>query len=270
MSKSVLHQTDHDWEELALSDPYWAVLTNDEFRNQNMGDAERARFFSSGQHEIDRIFEAVRRVFGEHPRPTRALDFGCGVGRLSLPLARYCDHVVAIDIAEGMLLEARRNAIHTTLDNIDFVCSDDRISKVEGNFDFIISCIVFQHIPPDRGWIIFKRLLELLRPGGVGVIHLLYSKEHFEDCGSSVWLNKNDVGAHSVGQTWQLFRKSVREWWRRSRTIADVPPKIQMFPYNLNPFVCACQRVGIQQVHLELSNHGGEYGVFMYIRKPEP
>jgi 2-polyprenyl-3-methyl-5-hydroxy-6-metoxy-1,4-benzoquinol methylase len=42
-------------------------------------------------------------VFGDDFAPRRVLDFGCGVGRVTLPLARRVDAVVAIDIADSML-----------------------------------------------------------------------------------------------------------------------------------------------------------------------
>lgn len=34
----VMETTDHDWESFAKEDPYWAVLTQERFRNQNLNE----------------------------------------------------------------------------------------------------------------------------------------------------------------------------------------------------------------------------------------
>ena len=58
-------------------------------------------------------------------QPINALDFGCGVGRLVIPLAKISTSAVGIDVSESMLAEARKNCELNSVHNIDLVKSDD-------------------------------------------------------------------------------------------------------------------------------------------------
>ena len=53
---------------------------------------------------------------------------------------------------------------------------DDGLTGVPGEFDFINTDIVLQHIPPARGLALIERLLTRLRPGGVAAMQLTYAK----------------------------------------------------------------------------------------------
>jgi len=47
---------------------------------------------------------------GVEPSGGRALDFGCGLGRLTQPLAERFDEAVGVDIAASMIEGARRQS----------------------------------------------------------------------------------------------------------------------------------------------------------------
>ncbi|TCM21731.1 methyltransferase family protein [Novosphingobium sp. PhB165] len=159
--------SDHNWRLWGERDPYYAVLTDARFRSGNI-DANRQHFFESGQAFVAHWVAQIERHFGALPRE-RALDFGCGVGRLTIPLSGHFGAVVGLDIAPAMLEEARRNSEGR---QIDYLLSDDTLSRVEGTFDFVNSCIVFQHIPVARGMVLLSQLLERVRPGGGCLIQL--------------------------------------------------------------------------------------------------
>ena len=99
--------TDKAWETLGRVDPYWAVISNDAYHGRRLTDQQLAAFLKSGADHVDDIWRTCRRLFGDDFAPRRVLDFGCGVGRVTLPLARRVDAVVAIDIADSMLSVAR-------------------------------------------------------------------------------------------------------------------------------------------------------------------
>lgn len=164
--------TDAAWEYYGRTDPYYGVLTADEFRTANLtADAKRA-FFASGERYIDTLLATVRQGLQPNFRPERALDFGCGVGRLVVPLATRSASVVGVDISPSMLVEARKNVVERGLTNVELLQSDDTLSRVTGTFDFVHSLITFQHIPPKRGVRIFERLVKALRPDGIGALHV--------------------------------------------------------------------------------------------------
>jgi SAM-dependent methyltransferase len=102
-------------------------------------------------------------------KPESALDFGCGVGRLTLALARRAGRVIGVDAAPTMLAIAAGHRDAAGLDNIEFA---DSLGGIDGgSIDFVCSLIVFQHIPVRVGEQILRQLLAKLRPGGFAALH---------------------------------------------------------------------------------------------------
>src|SRR5215471_12281436 len=104
------------WRTLGATDPYFAVLTDPRFREADRPGPARDALFQSGEDDISRLFE---RIALEYPdcAARRALDFGCGVGRLLLPLARRVPEVIGADVSTAMLAEAQQNAAQARLGN---------------------------------------------------------------------------------------------------------------------------------------------------------
>ncbi len=59
------------------------------------------------------------------PQPgDRVLDLFCGIGNFSLPLARYSNHVVGVELDPRMVSRAAANAAINGLDNAEFYAAD--------------------------------------------------------------------------------------------------------------------------------------------------
>ena len=99
--------SDSDWRKWGRIDPYFGVVSFDEFKADRIAD-NRARFFDTGRREIEIALNDIAARYGDVVR-RRALDFGSGVGRLALPLAERYDEVVGVDISDAMIAEARDN-----------------------------------------------------------------------------------------------------------------------------------------------------------------
>ncbi len=67
--------------------------------------------------------------------PSRVLDYGCGIGRVSARLAPHVGEVVAVDVSTVMLREARERL--AGLANVSLMPAADLSSK-EGVFDLIL------------------------------------------------------------------------------------------------------------------------------------
>jgi cyclopropane fatty-acyl-phospholipid synthase-like methyltransferase len=160
-------RNDHaaQWEELARRDASRAVLTND-------GTAD-AGFFESGEADLSALLATIASVLSREIALTSALDFGCGAGRLTLPLARRAGHVVACDLAPTMLIHARRNAERAGLHNITFLPSEGIAAL---SFDFVCSLLVFQYIAPSDGHVLIAALIGLLVPGGIAALHVTFGR----------------------------------------------------------------------------------------------
>lgn len=168
---------EENWEEYGKQNAYYAVLTEEKYRDQNLNESVLADFFASGEEHATRVWTEIETHLTADFRPRRGLDFGCGVGRLTIPLARRCGEIIGVDIAENMLVEARRNCERQNIANAEFVKGDDDLSRLAGEFDFIHSFIVFQHIKPELGLKIAEKMIQSLATGGIGVLHFTYKNK---------------------------------------------------------------------------------------------
>lgn len=165
---------DDRWTRLGASDPYFAVCTHPRFRRGNMTEAERTEFFVSGEKDVSETFHALERVAPGF-RPRLAVDFGCGVGRVAIPIAARSEQVIGADISPTMLAEAVRNASARGVTNVRFIASSDLPAELrKAPADFVHSYIVFQHIPPREGLALASGLLQGLRAGGFGALHFVH------------------------------------------------------------------------------------------------
>jgi SAM-dependent methyltransferase len=166
-----LQRTKQDWEELAAVDPLWAILSDPQRR---YGRWELAEFFATGDTEIAEVLRVAQSLGVPNARG-RALDFGCGVGRLTRALSARFACCWGIDIAEGMIERARRyNADRENCTFLVNVAPDLRLFET-ASFDFVYSSIVLQHMPDTatvRRYV--AEFLRLVRPGGAVVFQMPY------------------------------------------------------------------------------------------------
>src|SRR5262249_48452061 len=132
------------WNELGADDPLWAILSHPEKRG---GGWDTDEFFRAGEKEIAGIDYHCNQLARPGKRGV-ALDFGCGVGRLTRALAARYNDVIGVDIAASMIAQAQQLNAH--LPNVRFI--ENAQSKLEflgdGSVDFIYSTITLHHIPP--------------------------------------------------------------------------------------------------------------------------
>ena len=93
-----------NWEEFGRDDPLWAVLTEP---TRKGGRWDPAEFFATGEGEIAELMADLDRL-GIAVQRGRALDFGCGAGRLTQALAGQFERCDGVDIAASMVAEAER------------------------------------------------------------------------------------------------------------------------------------------------------------------
>lgn len=79
-------------------------------------------------------------------------------------------------VLDGMLTDARRNAASHNVANVVFRKSEDAAFAAVGRCNFVNSYIVLQHIPVKRGMAYIDRLLDIVAPNGVAVLHFSVSR----------------------------------------------------------------------------------------------
>jgi SAM-dependent methyltransferase len=136
--------TRHAWEHFAEVDPYLYILTE-------MKRSDPGLFWLSGRQVVER--ELLPLLHRHGLQNHLALELGCGLGRLVLPLSHYFDNVVGVDISTGMIERATTLARDNGISNVAFlpVSGPENLfrqaSRYSGGCDLIYSLLVFQHIP---------------------------------------------------------------------------------------------------------------------------
>jgi SAM-dependent methyltransferase len=144
-----------DWDERAKKDALFYIASG--------VSEDPATFWESGRRELDEQILADLQL----SPAARALEIGCGVGRLVRPLAERIGSVVGVDISPEMVRRARE--LCAGVPNATFEVTEGSLETVsDASLDLVYSYIVFQHIPsvePIARYV--REAARALRPGGV-------------------------------------------------------------------------------------------------------
>ncbi len=250
-----MKKTDHDWERWGATAPYYGVLSINRFRPENLDADAKEAFFASGERHISAVFSRIESMAGKPFRPRTALDFGCGVGRLSIPMARRCDSVIAADVAPAMLAETMRNCELHGIENLEAEVSDDRLSRIPANIDLVHSFIVLQHIPPSRGEQIVAELANRVSNDG------FLALQFYVRCNSH-WLVRTLVRARYLLPPANWIRNLFK-----SRPLRE--QAMELHVYNLPKVLRTLRQAGFPEVemHLDTEAAGQFESVFLLARR---
>jgi SAM-dependent methyltransferase len=162
-----LERVRQQWNELGERDPLWAILTRP---GKQDGGWEPAEFFQTGVTEIGAAINKAQQL-----SPLRfgtAVDFGCGVGRLTQALGEHFERVVGIDVAGSMIDAAIRfnrfpgrcEYIHNVAANLGGVA--------DASVDLVYSSITLQHMVPELSRRYIGEFFRIARPGAQIIFQL--------------------------------------------------------------------------------------------------
>ncbi len=153
------------WDEAAKDDALWSVLSQAGKRQKS------DEFFQTGVDEIEAIMGYLAGLGIGIPK-NRALDFGCGPGRLSQALARHFDEVDGVDISPSMITLGNRFNRFAGTCRYHLNASDDLAIFPDETFDFVYSNITLQHMEPVYARRYLQEFFRLLRRDGVLIFQL--------------------------------------------------------------------------------------------------
>jgi len=238
MSRSQISDT--DWEALARLEPLWAVITDERYRSALLTPEAETDFWRSGEAYVRHVADLCSSHFGQTLAPRCALDFGCGVGRLLVPLARLSSRAVGLDVSPTMLSHAEAACARAGLSNVSFL---SRLPTLQP-FDFLNSALVLQHIPVQRGLAVLSQLLDGLTPGGLLALQVLYARASTSALRrAGRWLSGNIP--------------ALRPLLARRGAVTPRTPYIQMNPYPLGRVFSLLDTHGITRLHVVLSSESG-------------
>jgi cyclopropane fatty-acyl-phospholipid synthase-like methyltransferase len=150
-----------------------------------------------------------------------ALEIGCGIGRLTLPVARRFDRVIAVDVAPTMLRRLSESCAARGVTNVEPALAGDAWHH-RGVVDFAYSRIVFQHI---ADWDVIadylRRIADCLADDGV-----LYAQFDTRPA-TALYRIKTALPDAVLPRTW---RRGVRRIRRVAPRIVEVARTLALEP----------------------------------------
>lgn len=131
-----------EWNELAEADALWYIASDDPGQR---GRWRLDEFFASGEREVETVLGRAAGL-GRPAGSAAALDFGCGVGRLTRALSRRFEHTVGVDVSPEMIRRAAE--LNADRPGCTFVANvaDDLAQFPSRSFDLVYSSKVLQHM----------------------------------------------------------------------------------------------------------------------------
>lgn len=168
----LLEHIERVWTDLGASEPHWSVVSTPDFKKENIEKSIQS-FNQSGRVEVENLKRLLARVGISIPPTATALEYGCGVGRVTRWLATMVAEVTGVDISPRHLALANDYFEAEKVKNIATI----RIKTLQDvknlpNFDLLYSKIVLQHNPPPIIFKILDILAHKINRSGVGVVQV--------------------------------------------------------------------------------------------------
>jgi len=161
MAGEVALKMQADWNARAQEDAFYYVA----FGRRNQTDDE---FLATASDQVHGFELELRRLPQARPRQRRALEIGCGPGRLMRPLSRHFGEIHGVDVSDEMVRMARRQLEGVPHAHPHHAPNSNLEAFADDSFDFVYSYAVFQHIPSrDVVMGYLEESWRVLKPGGI-------------------------------------------------------------------------------------------------------
>lgn len=280
-----------DWNARAREDAGYYVA----FARRGQDDAE---FFATAADTVRDLEGELNRVPACLRTHWKALEIGCGPGRLMRPLSRHFAEIHGVDVSDEMIALAREK-LRDVPNAHPRVCDGSRLAAFADNsIDFIYSYAVFQHIPSREVVLEYLReMRRVLKPEGLARFQLngrprgskdryttwdgaRFSSEEIMDFARAHDMQVLALDGVSTQYMWTTWRKQPDSWQvqQEHRTFETPPARIHRITNasGSEPFVPASGRfaaftmwmenlppgTGLHQVRVSV---GDNFGSIIYV-----
>src|SRR2546423_919873 len=153
-----LHKVQSDYDRIGLDDAIAGTV----------GETSRDldEYFVQGEQQVMEILASARRL-GLDLKNGRALDFGCGIGRVTRALGKHFAEVHGLDIAPSMIALAKAHNTDATRCQFHLHCDHQLGLFADDCFDLIVAINVFRYIPPVLTREYLREFMRVIKPDGL-------------------------------------------------------------------------------------------------------
>src|ERR1019366_1077909 len=127
-----------------------------------------AEFLAAATGVVNELEAELGRLKAEERGNWRALEIGCGTGRLMRPMSRHFLEIHGVDVAADAIRQARKNLQDLPHAHPREIHGTSLEDFADQSFDFVYSFALFPYIPSQELVIAFLREIHrVLRPGGL-------------------------------------------------------------------------------------------------------
>jgi ubiquinone/menaquinone biosynthesis C-methylase UbiE len=233
---SVSERMRADWNERAREDAHYYVAFGGR-------DQDEAEFLATAADVLRSIEAQLKRLPANANRRTwRALEIGCGPGRLIKPLSRHFGEIHGVDVSDEMIRLARERLADIPHAHFHATNGASLPQFADDSFEFIYSYAVFQHIPSRDVVLEYMReIRRVLKPGGIfhGQFNGL-SHSADPNTWSGVVFSAADIRAFTRKNGLELLNldgEHTQYMWTTWRRALTARPIIENLAENLTPAI---------------------------------
>jgi SAM-dependent methyltransferase len=230
--QNVVERMRADWNARAKEDANYYVA----FGRKDQEDAE---FQSTALEVVKGLEWEMRRLPADrNRRACRAVEIGCGPGRLMLPLSAHFGEIHGVDISDEMVERARKRLTRVPHAHVHVARRSNLEMLADDSFDFAYSYAVFQHIPSrDVVFGYLREIWRVLKPGAYARCQLngLPASAAHYDTWSGVRISASEFEAFcrdsdlqmlslegiDTQYMWTTLRKREKGWYAGVRKPAE-------------------------------------------------
>ncbi|MGH9103627.1 MAG: class I SAM-dependent methyltransferase [Acidimicrobiales bacterium] len=185
---------------------------------------------------VDAILEKVPAGVGQ------AVDLGSGSGRLSIPLAKRAEGVLAVDVSTAMIDRLGERAAAAGAPNVEGrACPIEQLEVPEGTVDVIASSYALHHLQDSEKGALVLRAAGWLRPGGVLVVgDMMFGR------GSSA-RDREILRSKAIA----MLQRGPSGWWRVAKNLVRFGLRVQERPVSPETWVQLFEAAGLVGVRSE-------------------
>ena len=151
-----------DWNQRAREDAHYYVAFGGR-------DQDEAQFLATAADVLRSLEAQLKRLpVKANRRAWRALEIGCGPGRLVKPMSRHFGEIHGVDVSDEMIRLARERLSDIPQAHFHATNGASLAAFADDSFEFVYSYAVFQHIPSRDVVLAYMReIRRVLKPGGI-------------------------------------------------------------------------------------------------------